>query len=344
MTVSTSTTRKIYDGDGTTTTFPYTWKITDSSHLTVVHTNAAGTETTWSENTQYTVTGVDNGNGGNVVVESAYKPATGTKLTIYLYVPFTQETDYEENDAFPAETHEEALDKLTRQNLYQEDVIDRCVKIPVSDSTSIDTELPSATSRASKLLGFDSSGNMIATNIADTTNFYNKSQLDGGILNSLYYTEDEVDTLISGVSFNLVDDTTPQLGGNLELNDKNVVYGISNTNSFTTTVSVSGATSAYQALYITSGGTFALADCSASGTMPARALSTVSGTGSNSVYLSGVIKNTGWSWTPGTNVYVSTSGSLTQSTVSSGVVQCVGYAISTNTIFLNCNDMFIGVD
>lgn len=59
----------------------------------------------------YTVTGVGNQDGGTVVFGS---PLPSGLLLIKRQTPQNQLTDYLEGDAFPAASHEEGLDKLTR--------------------------------------------------------------------------------------------------------------------------------------------------------------------------------------------------------------------------------------
>ena len=69
MTVSSTTKRNSYTGDGSTTTFAYSFKIFDDDDITViVRTTATGTESVQSKTTHYSVTGVGSASGGNVAV------------------------------------------------------------------------------------------------------------------------------------------------------------------------------------------------------------------------------------------------------------------------------------
>lgn len=54
------------------------------------------------------------------------------KLTVYRVSQIIQDKDYPRTGAFPAATHEGALDYLTMQNQEQKDEIDRALKVPVS--------------------------------------------------------------------------------------------------------------------------------------------------------------------------------------------------------------------
>ena len=112
MTVSSSTSSVSYSGNGATTGFSYTFKIFDDSDLVVsLKDNATGVSTTQTLTTDYTVSGAGTNSGGRVTFVTA--PASGKTVIIRRELPFTQETDYVENDPFPAQAHEDALDKLT---------------------------------------------------------------------------------------------------------------------------------------------------------------------------------------------------------------------------------------
>lgn len=56
----------------------------------------------------------------------------GEKLTVYRVSLIIQDKDYPRTGAFPAATHEGALDYLTMQNQEQKDEIDRALKVPIS--------------------------------------------------------------------------------------------------------------------------------------------------------------------------------------------------------------------
>jgi hypothetical protein len=111
MTVSSSTNRVSYAGNGSTTVFPYTYKIFDQDDLTVILRAANGTETVQTITSQYTVSGVGNAGGGNVTMLTA--PASGATLVILREQDLIQELDIVPNDPFPADSLEGALDKLT---------------------------------------------------------------------------------------------------------------------------------------------------------------------------------------------------------------------------------------
>ena len=82
-----------YSGNGTTTVFSYTFEVKDEAHLVVTLADAAGVETVQVLNTDYTVSGVGNANGGQITMATA--PASTYTLTISRNVPITQEVDLE---------------------------------------------------------------------------------------------------------------------------------------------------------------------------------------------------------------------------------------------------------
>ena len=165
MTISTTTIKNSFSGDGSTTAFTYTFPINTTSEISVIERSANGTETIKAEGTGSTNYGIaDNGAaGGTVTMVTA--PADGTTLILRRNTDLTQETDYVANDPFPAETHEDALDKLQMQNQELKETLDRSFKVSQTNTITSSEFTDSATARASKTLGFDSDGNL--TTVAD---------------------------------------------------------------------------------------------------------------------------------------------------------------------------------
>ncbi len=79
--------------------------------LTVILRASAGTETVQTIKTQYTVSGVGDGGGGNITFVTA--PTATQTVVILREQPLTQGLDLVPNDPFPAESLEESFDKLT---------------------------------------------------------------------------------------------------------------------------------------------------------------------------------------------------------------------------------------
>ena len=165
MTISTTTIKNSYSGNGSTTTFNYTFKITDQDDIDVIIRSSSGTETTKTITTHYTVTGVGNSGGGTVVFTAGNIPASGETVVLRRSTPLTQGVDLIENDPLPANTLEDAFDKLTSISQELQEQLDRSLK--VSKTTSITTPefTADATARAGKLLGFSSDGNTLEATI-----------------------------------------------------------------------------------------------------------------------------------------------------------------------------------
>lgn len=161
MTVSSTTTKVSYSGDGSTTVFAYSFKIFADADLRVIERASDGTETVKSLTTHYTVSGAGTDSGGNVTFSTA--PASGVTVIIKRNLTLTQGTDYVANDPFPAESHEEALDRLTfiAQGIQEE--LDRTIKASETNTISGAEFTVSASDRANKVFAFDASGDLAVT-------------------------------------------------------------------------------------------------------------------------------------------------------------------------------------
>lgn len=157
MTVSSTTSRADYNGNGVTTAFSVPFYFLEDSHLLVLKTNlTTNVATELTLTTDYTVTGAGNPAGGTVTCAAA--PVTGYKVTILRNVPLDQQRDYVENDSFPAESHEEALDKLTMITQQQAEELDRAMLLPPQVS-GVSVELPIP--EANKLIGWNQGANAL---------------------------------------------------------------------------------------------------------------------------------------------------------------------------------------
>lgn len=125
MSVSSTDNQVIYTGSGTTGPFDFTFRIFETTDLVVqkltIETEAIVTLT---ETTDYTVT-IDGEVGGDVTLVASLSSAY--KLIITRVLPLTQDIDYVENDPFPAESHEEGLDRGVMIDQQLQEQIDRCI-------------------------------------------------------------------------------------------------------------------------------------------------------------------------------------------------------------------------
>lgn len=102
----------------------------------------------------------------------------------------------------------------------------------------------------------------------------------------------------------------------------------------------SGGVSQWDAVFINSSSEFALADANGSGTYPAIGLAVAGASGGAGavVLVRGVARNDSWSWTVGTQIFLSaTAGGLTQTapSTSGDKVQVMGIAISADEMLVN---------
>ena len=163
MTLSTTTVKNSYSGNGSTTAFNYTFGINSTSELKVIIRSSLGTETTKTITTHYTVADAGAA-GGTVTFTSGNTPASGETVVLIRDTNLTQETDYVANDPFPAETHEDALDKMQMQIQEIQEEVDRSIKLSRTNTMTSTEFTENATGRASKVLSFDSSGELAVTN------------------------------------------------------------------------------------------------------------------------------------------------------------------------------------
>ena len=131
MTVSTTTNKVSYIGNGIATTFAIPFPLLEQKHLKVFQLM----NDIRSERTDWTVA------NGNMVFETA--PEINTQIVIMREVPFTQETDYRENEILSAETLERNFDKLTMQIQQLKEQADRAVTVDIFDDTDAASLIPS---------------------------------------------------------------------------------------------------------------------------------------------------------------------------------------------------------
>jgi hypothetical protein len=163
MTISSTTVKNSYSGDGSTDTFNYTFKIFADTDLQVIIRSSLGTETVKTLTTHYTVTGAGDASGGTVVFTSGNIPTATETVVVRRAVPQTQAIDYIANDPFPAESHEEGLDRsmMTIQQMQEE--VDRSIKISRTNTMTSTEFTVGPTARAGKFLSFDTNGELVVS-------------------------------------------------------------------------------------------------------------------------------------------------------------------------------------
>ena len=164
MTVSTTIIKNFHNGNGSATNFAYQFRILqDTDLLVIIRTNSTGAETTKTLSTHYTVAGAGDASGGSITFTSGNVPASGETVVIRRNVPQTQAIDYIANDPFPAETHEEGLDRATMVAQQVGEESDRSIKLSRTNTMTSTEFTVGATERAGKILAFDTSGELSVT-------------------------------------------------------------------------------------------------------------------------------------------------------------------------------------
>lgn len=147
MTVSTTTNKVSYVGNGVATIFAIPFPFLETVHLKVYQllNNIQTKREDWT---------VQN---GNLIFETA--PANGAQIVILREVPFTQETDYRENEILAAETLERNFDKLTMQVQQLKEQIERSVTVDIFDNTDTGNLISSIHQAVSDCAAFAESAN-----------------------------------------------------------------------------------------------------------------------------------------------------------------------------------------
>lgn len=163
MTIS-STTRKAgpYTGNGTTSAFPFAFKVFTAADLYVVKTNSSlGVDSVLALTSDYTVSlnSDQNANPGGTVTLAAGVLPTGYALTLTSSLAYLQPTDLTNQGGFYPSVITNALDRLTIfcQQLY--DAVSRSLKVSVSTPAGVSTTLPVPS--ANKLLGWNPSADAL---------------------------------------------------------------------------------------------------------------------------------------------------------------------------------------
>ena len=176
MTVSTTIIKNSHSGNGTAHSFAYGFKIFADADLDVIIRSSTGNETVKTLNTDYIVTNAGNDSGGNVLFKfntgntgdahysaSDKRPQNGETVILRRGLDITQSTDYVANDPFPAESHENALDRLTLISQELQEELGRSIKLSRTNTMTSTEFTVGASDRASKILAFDSSGEIAVT-------------------------------------------------------------------------------------------------------------------------------------------------------------------------------------
>lgn len=163
MSVPSQSSKVVGRGNGVVTSFPYSFKIPNSSVLAVTYTDASGNQTVLSPS-QFSVSGLGSDTGGTVTYPLVGNPiASGTSITIARVLPLTQPSQFLNQGGYFPQSVEAALDWLEyqiQQVAQGAQNYPLAMTFPVVDVNPV-TVLPPAAVRAGKYLGFDGAGNIV---------------------------------------------------------------------------------------------------------------------------------------------------------------------------------------
>lgn len=132
MLVNNNVFKNRYVWDGSQTNFPISFPFLDNNHIQVWYAKPGEPDTDavilGKEN--YTITGAGNPVGGVLTRTTAW--AVGATIAIVRNVPITQLHQYTQYDNFPAESHEDALAKLTMICQQLDEICSRAITVPIT--------------------------------------------------------------------------------------------------------------------------------------------------------------------------------------------------------------------
>lgn len=132
MLVSNNVFKNRYVWDGSQTNFPISFPFLDNNHIQVWYAEPGQPDMDavilGKEN--YTITGAGNPAGGVLTRTTGW--AVGATIAIVRNVPITQLHQYTQYDNFPAESHEDALAKLTMICQQLDEICSRAMTVPVT--------------------------------------------------------------------------------------------------------------------------------------------------------------------------------------------------------------------
>jgi len=130
-------------GNGTTKTFPYSFKILDAKHIRAVLISASGDVSDLSlDNGDYSVTGVGSETGGDVI--KATPLLAGQTLTLVRRLPLTQETSLENQGAYYPEVVERRLDQMVMQIQSVKETTERSLTVEPGQEKPSMTQIAAA--------------------------------------------------------------------------------------------------------------------------------------------------------------------------------------------------------
>lgn len=188
--------------NGSTVAFTFTFPYEDTSEILVYErVITTGVPDLKTETADYSVSPASSESGGTVTFVTA--PESTVTVHIVRATPKTQQNDIDAQTFISLASLEASHDKAMKAIQENAETIDRCIKIPVTDSTGLTTEVGNSVDRVNKNVTFDNDGNAAAT-----------SQLAVSSVNATVFGENLVSapTETAGQAVMGLDDWTATLG------------------------------------------------------------------------------------------------------------------------------------
>lgn len=166
MTIENTTVLSRFTGNGVTTAFATGFAFFDAADVQVYFGDVLQTS-------GYTVTG---GAGETGAVTFTTAPAAATAITLVRALPYIQTTDYTEITDFPAESHEDALDRAAMRDQQLAESVGRSFKVKVTQQNFN----PAVTVTGNTVLGFNATGTAIKNYTAAELATFVSEYLNGG--------------------------------------------------------------------------------------------------------------------------------------------------------------------
>ena len=151
MTQSSTLSKKQYNGDGATTVFPTVFTFEVNGDVKVILTDVNGVDTTWVENTEYTLTGGGVDLGGTLTVitnPTDFTPLINEVLTIKRDATNTQDTALPLGGKFPSPAVEGIGDRNVQLIQQNTETVSRALVLKESDNSGAATEIPTPVANA----------------------------------------------------------------------------------------------------------------------------------------------------------------------------------------------------
>lgn len=161
MTISDNYAPDVSDGNGVTTIFTGNWSPLVASNMRVyLETKSTGAQTLQTQGVDYTLTFSES--GYSVTMASA--PSSSYRVIRSREIAITQGQPYKTSQGFQGSNLESSLDKLTAAAQDIREELNRAIIYPLGEDGSFGRTLPSAASRANKIIAFDDDGDVIVSN------------------------------------------------------------------------------------------------------------------------------------------------------------------------------------